>query len=272
MIENIKKFKGCQVELEYLLTGEENDETIVFVHGAGANLRQFINQHRFFSKDYKVLSVSLRGHGESGNPVDLSTESFSMTNHRNDLLEILDSLKINSFHYVGNSAGGLVGYEVMDTNPQLFKSFVTFGTTAELRFSKFVTSLIAGIDKVMMKINSTGYCRFVSKNASKYEDAQTEIYNELMMVSREGIPYFRKNLGNYSYIGVVEKMDIPFLLIQGEFDSDINRSLKSTIAAIEKNKKGSIIKLEGAGHFANLDKPQDFNKIIGDFIVDSYKQ
>jgi 3-oxoadipate enol-lactonase len=265
MLEKIKKFKGSEVELEYLLTGEENSETIMFVHGAGANLRQFTAQHQHFSDEYKVLSVSLRGHGNSTNPPIRSASAYSMEKHREDVLEILEHLKIESLNYVGNSAGGMVGYELVNVKPHLFKCFVTFGTTAELRYSPLVTGLIAGIDSVMMKINPSGYCRFVSKHSSRFENVQKEIYDELIL-SREAVAYFRKNLGNYSYLKVLEKMHIPFLLIQGEVDNDINRNLKTTLEAIKNNKSASVVKLPEAGHFANLDKTEDFNKIVENFI------
>ncbi len=265
MIDKIKKFKGSEVQMEYLLTGEEHDETIMFVHGAGTNVRQFIAQHQFFSKAYKVLSVSLRGHGESTNPIMRSVAEYTMKKHRDDILEILEHLKIQSMYYVGNSAGGMIGYELVAIKPQLFKGFVTFGTTAELKYSRFVTNLIAGIDQVMLKVNPSGYYKFISKHSSKYENVQKEIYHELMM-SIEAVPYFRKNLGNYSYLKVLENMDIPILLIQGELDHDINNSLKATLEIIGRSHNATVVTLAGAGHFANLDKPEEFNRIIEDFV------
>lgn len=266
MLEKIQKVKCSEVEMEYLLTGEENEETIMFVHGVGANLRQFIPQHRYFSKEYKVLSVSLRGHGESTSPINRSASEYTLRKHRDDILEILEYLEVQTVHYVGNSAGGMIGYELFNVRPLLFESFVTFGTTAELQLSRFLTNIIVTIDKTMVKINPLGYCKFMSKYCSKYKDVQEEIYDEFRM-STSVIPYFRKNIGKYSYLKTIEKINIPFLLVQGELDHDINKKLKSTIEEIRNNKYASVIRMAEAGHFANLDKPQEFNKIIENFIT-----
>jgi len=265
MLIKSKIFKGSMVDIEYLITGEDNKETIMFVHGAGANLRQFILQHKYFSREYRVLSVSLRGHGKSTIPVTDGPRGYTMKKNRDDILEILEHLEIQKIHYVGNSAGGMIGYELADIKPDLFLSFVTYGTTAELKYSGVVVNLIAGIDKLMMKISPVGYCRFVSKHSSKDKSVQDEIYN-LLTMSREAVPHFRKNLGNYSYLKTLESMDIPFLLVIGESDHDINKSLKSTLETIKSNKNASVFRLAEAGHFANLDKPEEFNRVIEAFI------
>ena len=163
-----------------------------------------------------------------------------------------------------NSAGGLIGYELISKKPQLFSSFITFGTTAELKLSNFTINLISNIDRFMLKVNPEGYSKFMSKHSSKYSNVQKETYN-LLALMKKGI-LIRKNIGNYSYTNIIEKINIPFLLIESEFDNDINNNLKTTIEAIDNNDNASITKLGQAGHFANLDKPKEINKIIENFI------
>ena len=45
--------------MDYYLTGNKNQQTILFLHGLGADLSQFEEQQRYFESNYKVLSVSL---------------------------------------------------------------------------------------------------------------------------------------------------------------------------------------------------------------------
>lgn len=266
LLDMIKGFKGTEVELEYLLTGVENEVVILFVHGAGTNLRQFLPQHTYFSKDYKVLSLSLRGHGKSTYPVPANESSFALEKHCQDVLELLQYLKIDHVHYIGNSAGGIIGYELYQKNPALFTSFTTFGTTAELKFSPFVTNLIVGINRWMFKINANGHSRFLGKNSSKVTHVQKEISKQFLL-SKDVIHLFQKHIGNYSYIHVLERIAIPFLLIKGELDKDINSNLTTTIEAINSNDRATIIDLKGAGHMANLDRPEEFNSLVEKFVI-----
>lgn len=267
MLENkIKKFQGSEVELEYLLTGESNNEVIMFVHGAGTNLRQFFPQHEYFSMDYQVLSVSLRGHGKSSNPAKLTSSEFSLKKHRDDLLELLQFLSVETVHYVGNSAGGMIGYELVKEQPSLLSSFVTFGTTAELTYPLFFSKAIVGINRWMFKLAPGAHCKFLARNSSKIKSVQEEIANQFML-SKDSVSLFQHHLGNYSYLDVLEKLEIPFLLVQGEEDKDINMNLKSTIHAIESNTNATIRKIAKAGHFANLESPTEFNKMIENFLI-----
>lgn len=54
--------------IEYLLEGPADAPVLCFVHGLGANLRQFLPQVVHFNGRYRVLLLSLRGHGGSGQP------------------------------------------------------------------------------------------------------------------------------------------------------------------------------------------------------------
>ncbi len=264
MNELIKTFKGSEVELEYLLTGENNSEVIMFVHGAGANLRQYFAQHEHFFDQYTVLSVSLRGHGLSRQPKVKSGEHYTLERNKDDILELLEFLKISKIHYVGNSAGGIIGFYIHDTNPHLLKSITTFGTTGELQYSDFTTKIISGIDKMMIRWNPKRYFSFLSKNISKNKSVQKEVL-DMFMMSTEAVPYIRLNLGNYSCLNIIKNMNIPYLLIRGEQDKEINRSLGTTLEVLTTNKRATVVKLEEAGHIANMDRPDEFNEILESF-------
>lgn len=267
MEEKIQRFSNSEVELEYLITGEEHEETILFVHGAGTNLRQFLNQHEFFSDQFKVLSVSLRGHGHSSCSSITHANEYSISKNCHDLVKLLTFLKIPRVHYVGNSAGGVIGFELFQTNPEKMVSLITFGTTAQLKFSSFTANLIVAINRTMFKLNGQKHAAFLAKNSSSVKDVQQELI-EHFLLSKNASHYLQKNLGNYCYTHVIENMNIPYLLIKGDLDREINKNLSSTIQAIEKNPLASIIELNSAGHIANLDAPNQFNEIVRKFVTE----
>jgi 3-oxoadipate enol-lactonase len=73
------------ISIEYSLTGVENDETILFLHGLGPNLHQFKPQEAFFRKPYQVLLVSLRGHGGSSTPPNPTRSDYTLEQHARDI-------------------------------------------------------------------------------------------------------------------------------------------------------------------------------------------
>lgn len=262
MEELVKFYDGSCVRLEYLITGGENSETLVFLHGAGSNLRQFLNQHEYFSKKYRVVSLSLRGHGRSGLPQDNGIDAYSVDKHVKDIIELLEHLEVEKFHIIGNSIGGMLGYSLIDTIPERVLTITTYGTAPELKYSQTAVNIFAGIDRGMINISRKLYMKILSLAVSKNKSTQKEIYRLFMQGDKDTVWKFRYNIGNYSYVRVIENMDIPSLIINGEWDGGITRCVNSVLDTIQKNKKLSIVSLQNAGHVANLDRPLEFNKII----------
>lgn len=95
MKNEVKKMQLGEIKMEYLLTDAENKETILFVHGLGANLSQFEKQHQYFQDSYKILSFSLRGHGNTTSSRELTESDFELSRLGVDIIILLDTLGIN---------------------------------------------------------------------------------------------------------------------------------------------------------------------------------
>ncbi|HHE05889.1 MAG TPA: hypothetical protein ENK90_02070, partial [Epsilonproteobacteria bacterium] len=83
----------------YRLTGNNHHQTILFVHGLGANLSQFEEQHHYFDNKYQILSLTLSNH--------------SLDYLADEIIILLDRLQIEKVHFVGNSMGGNVGFALL---------------------------------------------------------------------------------------------------------------------------------------------------------------
>jgi pimeloyl-ACP methyl ester carboxylesterase len=114
------------VQLENVLSGPEDRETLLFLHGLGANLRQFEPQQQFFAQEYWVLLVSLRGHGNSSGPAQPTLADYTVGRLACDLQALLSYLHIGQVHFVGNSLGGLVGYELLELDAKRIASLSTW--------------------------------------------------------------------------------------------------------------------------------------------------
>ncbi len=255
------------MRLEHFITGRSNKETILFVHGAGANASQFEMQHKFFSDRYKVVSLSLRGHGLSPTPSPNITKLYSIEDNANDIIELIDNLNLHNIHYVGNSAGGVVGYMVVARLKNRFLSITTFGTTGQMNLPKFSAPLVKTFDTLMIKIIKQKYLKFIAKQTGINEESREAIY-QMFLKASGAIPHLRYHLANYNYLSEIETLPVPYTLIQCELDRDINRILKTTIEAVSQNKKARIVSFEGAGHIANLDKPDGFNQVLLNIITE----
>ena len=83
---------------------------IVFSHGGFGDRRMWDGQFDEFAKKYRVIRYDHRGFGKSPAP----ESAYSPVQ---DLLDLLDQLKIDRAHIVGNSMGGSLGIDFTLEHP-----------------------------------------------------------------------------------------------------------------------------------------------------------
>lgn len=262
------KLKSGKINLEYFLSGKENKETIVFVHGLGANLSQFENQYKFFQNKYKILSFDLRGHGNTTALQELTESDFELSKLSNDIIMLLDALNIKKIHYVGNSMGGNIGYELLKHNPERLLSFTTFGTTAKFNKSKITIKFM----KLIYKLLSTKTIAQLSSFAGRNKDSKKKIQEMMRQARKETILKIIPHLARFDYLNVIESANIHSMIIQGEVDKEINKVIGSTIEAWQQMDNFRLMQMPNTGHFANLDNPERFNQIIESFLEGIFKK
>ncbi|MDH3281743.1 MAG: alpha/beta hydrolase [Gammaproteobacteria bacterium] len=105
------------VALHYQTTGlEETDgvETIVLIHGLGANLAfWYMGVARWLARKYRIIIYDLRGHGRSSVP----SAGYTLQHMAEDLRRLLDALAIEQAHVVGHSYGARVALYYAICNP-----------------------------------------------------------------------------------------------------------------------------------------------------------
>jgi pimeloyl-ACP methyl ester carboxylesterase len=103
------KMKNCfinsnNIKLHYLeFEGEQ--PTIIFMHGLTANAHSFDGLIAAgLSSAFNILSVDLRGRGES----DAPDSGYTMKEHADDIIGLMDALKIEKVILAGHSFGGFL--------------------------------------------------------------------------------------------------------------------------------------------------------------------
>lgn len=248
------------LEMEYCLTGHPQNTPLLFVHGLGANFTQFEQEHRAFDSQYQVLSLSLRGHGDS--TAAAPGAGFTLEQHGQDVLALLDLLQIAQVHYVGNSMGGNVGHWMMQKHPDRLMSLTTFGTTAELRRSPATVSTLRRLYKLLPQRWVAGMASTAGKSAA----AKQRIKEMMRATPKATLLQSLDMLADFNFTEVLRETRVPYLLIKGEADKEINKELASTLQAIEGNPCAQVMQAPGAGHFANLDTPAQFQEKLLSFL------
>ncbi len=251
------------IQIEYALSGATEGETLLFVHGLGANLRQFEPQQCFFQDECRVLLVSLRGHGRSASLPRPTPANYTVRVLAQDIQALLHHLEMGRVHFVGNSLGGLVGYELLGLDASRVSSLTTFGTTAELHASPFLLWTQLALIRLL---GPKGMAWLVSKTASPDKAVAVQVGQMFRMAAKDALALITGNIADYDYTGTSHRHDLPMLLIRGGRDREINAHLDSTLAAWQGKRGFKLVDLPQAGHFANMEQPAAFNEALADFL------
>jgi len=116
----VKQMRVNGVDLAYVEEGR--GETVVFVHGAFGDWRNWEGVRPAIAERYRFVSLSLRYHYPNAWPDN--GENYSVAQHVEDVAQFIRQLNVGKVHLVGSSFGGrLVGYVALKY-PELLRSVV----------------------------------------------------------------------------------------------------------------------------------------------------
>jgi 3-oxoadipate enol-lactonase len=108
--------------------------TLLLLHAAMGSARRYYAWVPLLCRDWRVVRMDLRGHGNS--PVPPPEPPLELERLVADVVELLDHLGCTQTHIVGNSAGGYLGQQLAMTRPERVRSLMLFGSTPGLKNSQ----------------------------------------------------------------------------------------------------------------------------------------
>ena len=112
-------------KINYLVVGNLNtDQTVILSHGNGNCLDDWraLGYVEKLSPYFRLILMDALGYGESDKPID--PLQYTSVRRAEDLIAVLDALKIDKVHFFGNSIGGSVGFVLAHLYPKRFFSFM----------------------------------------------------------------------------------------------------------------------------------------------------
>jgi len=236
--------------------------TLVFLHAGLADSRMWDREVEYFSGKYSVLRFDARGYGKSDAPVEPYVPV-------DDLHELLRYLGIDRACVIGLSMGGTVAIDFAIAHPAVVSCLViAAGTPGWQPFSDDLAQRVASILEAGQRRGPSavvdGWLRDPMLAAAK---AQPRVIQQLKMFLTQnargflGTPLMRPpdiaspDLAN---------LKIPTLVIVGNRDDPEIVERSQTMTRDIPGARQVII--NGAGHMVNLEKPQEFDRVLAQFI------
>jgi len=259
--EQILERKGCPIH--YWTGGPEGRPLVVLTHGACVDHRSFDPIAPVVAQQYRVLNWDVRGHGLS-QPMG---ENFTVPLAAEDLLAIVDRLGYQQAVFVGHSNGTYISQELAFRHPERVKALViadgTCITWTRTAFENWIVrssgDFMALLPYETLKKAGLGY-------VSSKKEVQAYTYAAYSMLSRQDYLTIWRGASHSLHAEPNYRITQPLLLVHGDDDKmgDIAK-IAPAWAALEPNCQYVVI--PHARHFAILDNPDFFNKLLLEFLA-----
>ena len=117
-------FDSNGIRIHYIERG--SGAPVILLHGNTGSVESWTGNGIFqeFEEDYRVIAFDARGHGKSDKPHDVASYGSEMSQ---DIIRLMDHLKIDKAHVVASSMGVRVFGKLMPALPDRFLSAVLIG-------------------------------------------------------------------------------------------------------------------------------------------------
>lgn len=105
-------------------------DAVFIQHGFGRNSNFFRAWVPWLSRHLRVIRMDLRGHAGSADPGP--EYRFTDQGFHRDFLGLLDELRLDKVHYIGESLGGIIGATAAAQHPQRFRSLTLVSTPMQI--------------------------------------------------------------------------------------------------------------------------------------------
>lgn len=240
---------------------------IVFVSGGGVlDRRGWDRQFETFSKYFRVIRYDVRGLGKSARP----QTSFS---HSDDLYALLEFLKISRAHVVGLSVGGAIAIDFVLEHAEMVDHLIL--AAAGLSNDSKGEANMRGLVAISELVRTQGIERFIQLTLdapfvlSKQNDAGREKVREIYLdnndVFETGLPVFALWKETQPAAETrLESIEVPVLIVRGDNDSPIYSAMTDKISKGVKH--STTVVIPGGTHFLNLEKPEEFDRVVLNFL------
>jgi pimeloyl-ACP methyl ester carboxylesterase len=237
---------------------------LVLIHGGNLDRRMWDEQFNLFAKDYKVIRYDVRSFGKSDRP----QKPYSNVE---DLYALLKFLKVDKATLIGLSMGGGISIDFAITHPEMVNALVLAApglsgyNISQEYMQRWWATVEAARDEGFAKANELWLKDPYMAPAME----NPKIADKIRKISMDNSEIWLANIFlerpiKPPAIGRISEIKIPTLLILGDRDVadiyNIADTLMAKIPGIEK------VVIPGAGHMVNMEKPEEFNKAVMEFL------
>lgn len=261
------KAKLNGISIDYTLHGKPGLPVLVLVHGFPFSQAFWQGQVAGLKRRFRVLTYDLRGMGKSTlGPAPQPLEAYV-----DDLLALLDHLKLRRVALAGLSMGGYIALRAVQRDPAHFWALALCDTRADSDSDEAKLKRASGI-KGLREKGVGVYVRAMLPNlfaeaTLKRRPAVVKGLHKIMAASHaDGMANALSAMaGRTDCTPALKGFKMPVLVLVGQEDK-LTPPVVAKAMAGKLGRRATVKVLKSAGHVSNLEQPKAFNAALEAFM------
>ena len=247
---------------------------LIFIHEFAGDHRSWEPQMRFFGRYFRCIAYNARGFPPSDIPDDAG--KYSQAIARDDVVAVLDHLKIDRAHVCGLSMGGFAALHVGITYPQRCRSLVIggcgygaepdkkekFQAECEAAASSFESNWEQASRKYALGPTRVQYEAKDPRGWREFSDQLTGSSGKGHALTMRGVQMKRPSL--WELREDMKKIEVPTLILTGDEDDPC---LEPALLMKRHISTSGLVVLPFSGHTINIEEPEAFNREVLAFLL-----
>jgi len=235
---------------------------LVLVHGFLGSSDMWRPQINFFKNNFRVIVPALPGFGNSS--AIKSCKSIECM--AKAILDLLENKKIKNFNLLGHSMGGMIIQEMVKIADKNILKLICYGTGPRGNMPGRFETIDQSREKLMINgLKDTAYriakTWFIEEEKAKYFYLCEEAGKQTSIDAMDNGLIAMKN---WDGVKNLQNIKNETLIVWGDQDKAYNFNQVKTMNDNIPNSDLKIIK--GCSHNVHLEKPDEFNKIVAEFL------
>lgn len=255
-------FETDNLRLHYQVDGADGAPWLILSNSLGTQLDMWAPQMPALLKHFRVLRYDTRGHGKSSVPAG----PYSIAQLGDDVIALMDHLKIDRAHFCGLSMGGMIGMWLGANRQPRIDRLVLCNTAAKIGTPELWNARIAKVDSEgMAAITSAVIDRWFTAGFVQRAAKEIEVVRRMLLDTPPA--------GYTANCAAVRDMDqreglggitAPTLVIGGTHDLATPPQDSKLVA--DRVKGGRYVELDAA-HLSNWERPDEFTDHLVGFLM-----
>jgi pimeloyl-ACP methyl ester carboxylesterase len=243
------------IRIRYSVTGGMTP--VLLNHGFAATGRMWEPQERALGEDHRLITWDMRGHGETDSP-DNPTQ-YSEAHTVADMRALLEFLDVRQAVVGGLSLGGYMSLAFYAKHPHMVSALILCNTGPGYRNPQAREEWNRMAEQRAQEVEERGLRALGSSAEVRETVRQHRSAQGLAHAARGMLAQF-----DASVIDSLPQVQVPTLIVVGELDR-MFRTASEYMAAKIPGARLEVIPT--AGHAANLEQPEAFNRVFREFLA-----